>query len=380
MTPTATKALPAPRATMGFLLAASIFAAGWTLSLNCAHAAPARGSTADIQWAQQILKNKGLYHQRPNGVMSDETHSALSAFQKSVGLPPSGELDQPTIDRLISAKPASSTVGNLAAPDARARARAQAEAATPPPQPRAAITHSVTTEGGGDMMTGAVVVRSGMAPPPPGALSGSHASTGSHASIGSNAGPNSQSPHLQPRVGPDGAPIPHAAPRAAVSASETLIPDAADTDAAPSIPNSNVPLNIIAPGWARSAIMGFIGAILTGIIGVWWWSGRRRGLTKRTTSSQSLEPSLGPTLGPSLSSKNVNRKNKDVTLAPKKANLTAFTPEDSASERRMPNLESSPSLSSGLTAARSAATSRRSTDSVESWPSLSGRLRPGDKK
>ncbi len=78
--------------------------------------ARAQSATADIQWAQTILKEKGFdIGGRANGQMTAQTRAALSAYQKSVGLPATGQLDAATTARMMGdrEKKAAPTMGSL---------------------------------------------------------------------------------------------------------------------------------------------------------------------------------------------------------------------------------------------------------------------------
>ena len=71
----------------------------------------------DVQWAQTILKEKGFnIGGRANGQMTPQTKAALSAYQKSVGLPQTGQLDQATVNKMMGERQskAAPTMGNLA--------------------------------------------------------------------------------------------------------------------------------------------------------------------------------------------------------------------------------------------------------------------------
>jgi len=54
----------------------------------------------DLSGVQQRLRNLGYYRGAEDGQSSEALTAAISAFQSQVGLPPSGELDQATKDRL----------------------------------------------------------------------------------------------------------------------------------------------------------------------------------------------------------------------------------------------------------------------------------------
>jgi hypothetical protein len=57
-------------------------------------------SQAEIQQAQQQLKQQGLYKGAIDGVVGPETQNALMQFQREQGLPETAQLDQQTLGRL----------------------------------------------------------------------------------------------------------------------------------------------------------------------------------------------------------------------------------------------------------------------------------------
>jgi peptidoglycan hydrolase-like protein with peptidoglycan-binding domain len=59
-------------------------------------------STSEVQQAQQQLKSQGLYNGSIDGVVGPETQTALSQFQRQQGLTVTAQLDQQTMDRLMS--------------------------------------------------------------------------------------------------------------------------------------------------------------------------------------------------------------------------------------------------------------------------------------
>ncbi|HYM72644.1 MAG TPA: peptidoglycan-binding protein [Stellaceae bacterium] len=62
-------------------------------------------SQGTIQQAQQQLKAQGLYNGQIDGIFGPETEQALSKFQQQNGLPQTADLDQQTLDRLMSGSP-----------------------------------------------------------------------------------------------------------------------------------------------------------------------------------------------------------------------------------------------------------------------------------
>jgi hypothetical protein len=59
-------------------------------------------SESQIQQAQQQLKSAGLYRGEVDGVMGRQTQTALMRFQRQQGLPETAQLDQQTMNRLMS--------------------------------------------------------------------------------------------------------------------------------------------------------------------------------------------------------------------------------------------------------------------------------------
>ena len=55
----------------------------------------------EVKGIQQRLQNLGLLHSEPDGKMNEETRAALTYFQSSVNLDPTGDLDDATRDKLL---------------------------------------------------------------------------------------------------------------------------------------------------------------------------------------------------------------------------------------------------------------------------------------
>ncbi|MEI6557476.1 MAG: peptidoglycan-binding domain-containing protein [Rhodospirillaceae bacterium] len=229
------------------------------LGLAAAGPAAARGS-ADLQWAQQALAEKGFDVGRPNGEMSQKTRAALSAFQRISGLTVTGELDAATTAKLLAGRPEPSGGGTLGAPQSRAQPQAPAPRDALPAKPRAVPSARIEALGG----------------------------PGGEAVI-SSAG---------------GAPAPRAAPSGAVSAMATgLLPGQAPA-AVKDNGDAAGPLLIEAAGWVRTLVVGVIAAIFVGFAGLYWRSGRKpahhrpaRGRTREAgpgAGGQRREPSFAP--------------------------------------------------------------------------------------
>lgn len=187
-------------------------------------------SVADIQWAQIILKDKGFnIGGRATGKMTPETRNALSAYQRSVGLPVTGQLDKATVDRMLAERQSVAPAGNLAAQKPGAGSGAAANAAERDSRPRAAPTQRV--EG-----------------------------AGSDAAV--------LNPLVRAPVPADGGPEPTAVPASPVAVS------GADGGIARG-PGLSSPSGTAVPGWVRYAVMAVVAGTLGGIVVVWWRSGRR---------------------------------------------------------------------------------------------------------
>ena len=72
--------------------------------LGAVPAYAAEPTAADVQWAQMILKAKGLYSGRANGDFNEPTRDALRAYQKSAGLKQTGQLDAATSGHMLAAR------------------------------------------------------------------------------------------------------------------------------------------------------------------------------------------------------------------------------------------------------------------------------------
>jgi peptidoglycan hydrolase-like protein with peptidoglycan-binding domain len=66
-------------------------------------------SQSEIQQAQQQLRSQGLYNGAIDGLVGPETQTALSQFQRQQGLPETAQLDQQTLDRLMSGNSSTSS-------------------------------------------------------------------------------------------------------------------------------------------------------------------------------------------------------------------------------------------------------------------------------
>jgi peptidoglycan hydrolase-like protein with peptidoglycan-binding domain len=209
------------------------WSSAFLLSAALLAAAPAPGaaqeaSKADVQWAQTVLKERGLYSGRENGDLNDATRGALREFQRRSGLPATGRLDAATTAKLMEGRQAGATTGNLAAPrDPASRSRPQPEVYA---RPQAAPTTRVQEEGGeAGGIVGGFSRGAGAAPGSPGS--------------------------------------PQAAPRSAVSG-EALPSLGGPVQEAP-------PPGLFVPEWVRTSIAAVVGLTVLAVLGMWWASGRR---------------------------------------------------------------------------------------------------------
>lgn len=268
--------------------------------------APARAeaSVADIQWAQTILKEKGFnIGGRAKGQMTPETRSALSAYQKSVGLPATGNLDQATIAKMMGEreKKASPTMGSLSKSQV-GQTRHEKEV-TPRAAPTGRVESGNESVGGMAQFGGAPVSSSSSS-----SSSASHsapttapAARPSASAPASAAAPSVPTPQSAPRPSASASasasegPVPQAAPRGAVSATTpdgkpVPVEEPVAVGAAPSVWQSNA---------ARAGVAGLIAATLGGIGFAWWRSGRGVDPLSRTPAGDDrprdtrVEPSFG---------------------------------------------------------------------------------------
>lgn len=269
------------------------------LALGTPGSAWAQASTADIQWAQTFLKDKGYnIGGRAKGQMTPETRSSLSAYQKSVGLPATGNLDQATINKMMGEreKKAAPTMGSLSKSQV-GQTRHEKEVA-----PRAAPTGRVESGSesvGGMAQFGGAPVSAPSSPsssssaghsapaaaPRPSAPAASHAVT-------SSAAPQSAS---RPPASAAEGPAPQAAPRGAVSATTP--------DGKPAPVEEPVAVGSGTSVWqsnaARAGVAGLLAVTLGGVGFAWWRSGRGVDPLSRTPAGDDrpresrVEPSFG---------------------------------------------------------------------------------------
>lgn len=216
---------------------------GLAVGIAAGSAGAQQPSAADIQWAQTILKEKGFdTGGRANGQMTPGTRQALSSYQRSVGLPVTGQLDAATVAKMLGDRKTSSTVGNLAAPRPGGAGSATREAQRDV-TPRAAPTQRIEGAGAEADVAYNPVVRG---PGSPSATAPSHGE----------------------------APAPQAAPRAAVSAADGAGREVTTTAAATDEAAGWRP-----PKWTAYGVIAVIVATLGYLLAGWWRSGRSAAIT-----------------------------------------------------------------------------------------------------
>ena len=247
--------------------------------LEVGSAAASPQGSGDLQWAQQVLKEKGFDPGHPNGEMTSKTRAALSAYQRSVGLPATGELDEATTSRLMAGHTASPTMGSLAVPSAHPHDGHGANGHDAvAPAPRAVSSGRVEASGGGGdvMVFGA----------------GSASSSGGGVPRAASGGTGGV-----PRAAPSGTVTAVAAPSLSPSSPSSSSSPLGDVTAPPEPEGSS--FSVVAPAWFRDAVVGVIAVILGGFVGLWWWSGRRRPthrgppLSVEATGPVRIEPRFG---------------------------------------------------------------------------------------
>lgn len=240
------------------------------LALSLLSAAPAvlaqdnQPNGATIQWAQQILDQQGFYQGRASGKMDSATAAAIAAYQKKNGLKATGRLDQSTVDSMMRGRPERTGIGNLADPTSRAKASQPVNLREADVKPSAAPTAAAVDRGQGTESTVLGVSRGGAdLPAARTTMPAASPSAPAQATMGGTT-----APAATPPASMDGttASDPAAAPRSAV---ETEV-----THEGPEGEGGFDPASL--PDWVRYGLLGGIGALLVGMLGFWWGSGRRQ--------------------------------------------------------------------------------------------------------
>lgn len=248
------------------------------LAVGTPGSARAEASAADIQWAQTFLKDKGYnIGGRAKGQMTPETRSSLSAYQKSVGLPATGNLDQATINKMMGEreKKAAPTMGSLSKSQV-GQTRHEKEVA-----PRAAPTGRV--ESGNESVGG--MAQFGGAPVSAPSSPSSSTSSSTAAGHAPAPAPRPSVPAAAPAAVASGA-APQSAPRPSAGASEGPVPQAAPRGAVSATTPDGKPAPLEEPAavgggtsvWqsnaARAGVAGLLAVTLGGVGFAWWRSGR----------------------------------------------------------------------------------------------------------
>ena len=263
----------------GIVLLLSVFAAAWSGAGGSvwAQGVAARG-TADVAWAKEVLKQLGFDPGRADGVVTELFTRRLRDYQAARGLTASGQLDQPTVDRLLAERPTAATQGTLAfnpnqPPPAPAPA-AQVEAA---PMPRAAPAAPVASERSSADPGSLAVIARNPAPPVGGPRSAAQGG-------GPPAGPRVSQPSPQPAV-------PSAANKAApgkgdpatearvssILASQPLPAPVAGAPAAVETTSAANPDTLASwhpPGWLGWVGVAGLFGFCVGFAALWWRSGQ----------------------------------------------------------------------------------------------------------
>ncbi|WP_114394506.1 peptidoglycan-binding domain-containing protein [Oleisolibacter albus] len=245
-------------------------------------AGPSEGAT--VQWAQQILDAKGLYHGRAHGRMDAATAAAVSAYQKAAGLKATGRLDQATIDRMLAerADKQDPTIGNLADPKSRAKSSGpMLREQDVRPQAAPSVTGVERGEGGDQVLGGGSI---GVAPPAATRPSARGEAAGGPSVIGGRSAggvSGASQPQAAPSVPVEGA-VDGAAPRSEVSTEGPLAGSVGDA------------AGFEPPDWARYGLVGATGLLVAAMAFYWWLSGRRPSRGRRPAAPAVPVHAAGP--------------------------------------------------------------------------------------
>lgn len=66
----------------------------------CQASPPAASGNANVKKAQEVLRSKGFYSGKTDGLEGPQTHAAIRKYQKAEGLPVTGRLDAKTAGKL----------------------------------------------------------------------------------------------------------------------------------------------------------------------------------------------------------------------------------------------------------------------------------------
>jgi peptidoglycan hydrolase-like protein with peptidoglycan-binding domain len=250
----------------------------------------AEPTAADVQWAQSILKAKGLYSGRANGDFNEPTRAALRAYQKSAGLKQTGQLDAATSGHMLAARQSTtqSTMGNLAGPTGKPQP-SQVNRNIEPPKPLASPTTRVDTHGSETGVQALGVIGQSVG------QSGGH-SSGRPAERSAAPAPSTARSEPAPRTSSNepasaprpsvargaapGEPVPQAAPRTRVDSMGQAAPEGMREAPDPA------ETGLTAPAWVRSLIITVLGGAFAFAGFTFWRSGRRPSRTSSKAASR----------------------------------------------------------------------------------------------
>jgi peptidoglycan hydrolase-like protein with peptidoglycan-binding domain/tellurite resistance protein len=118
----------------------SIRAFAWVLLFILATAAAGPASAQDVREAQRALQRLGHDTGGIDGVIGPRTREALISFQRTNGLPQTGELDEPTWRRLVDSAPPPSAPRQAVQPSSTAPPSQPATQSRPPTPPATPAT------------------------------------------------------------------------------------------------------------------------------------------------------------------------------------------------------------------------------------------------
>lgn len=253
-------------------------------------------NSATIQWAQQILDQQGFYQGRASGKLDSATAAAIAAYQRKNGLKSTGRLDPSTVDLMLKAQPERKGVGNLLDPSSRAKASQPMNLREADVKPKAAPAAAAVARGEGSESTILGVSRGGAElPVAPSAPAMRNALT---------PAPTPAAPAASPAPAPHGGPAAgHTASPADIAGTTAAPRSSVETEVTPEMAAQQEsgfdPSNFSAPDWVRYGLMGGIGALVIGMLGFWWGSGRRSGkqAARRPAAPPPTPTRREPTLG-----------------------------------------------------------------------------------
>lgn len=240
-------------------------------------AAPAQAQDVQLQEAQGVLMRMGLFKGRPDGRLDPRTADALTRFQQQSKLPATGQLDGATLAALRRANDTkfSQTLG-APSPQAAFGGGATGSASVEPPKPRAAgpvqavQSNTLAPPPGGRVPPTYLPAPNASAAGARTELSPPGAGLGNSQTPPSLLGDRVRAPTPVMSVGPDGAPLPTAAPRLggpvqtqALAGSVGAPPPGDGVDGEPQGAARLVPYVLSA---AAVMLFGFVG---------WLWAGPR---------------------------------------------------------------------------------------------------------